>query len=896
MRIQDKVRTAVVKAFLNKHPNYTIKAITMPGVSGGNLDAGTLMGIAAGNPSHLLYVSFRHSSTYIGHGFLEPMEELLARVKSENPRVRQSDADGNWLEDPTDQEIDHWREQIKQRVADSVWPVIHREAETQKAGIPPGEHVWFMPITTLVRALIYRKDVFKQAGLNPDAPPDDWAELLACARRIKTLPNTYGISFMGDDVISWDAYSLFVSNGVHYMKRNDEGQWYASFNKPGAAETIYYLLKLTKEPFTIDGETYYGCAYVPILWTDISLKWEQGQIGMRFTYLSDEMMLLEDINPELVGIAPMPKSPAGMRGGEVNCEMLGVYSQASPAQKLAVMEYIWFFTGEEAQKLRVHVFVQNGYGKFINPFLLEKYGYNDIRRKVPKGWRETFEAAMESGVPEPYGKNTQFIYDKVSDPILWAMGQGEPLLELPEDQAIAKIQETLDTSAERVNRYMLGRLPPEELSKRRVISGVVLGVIALLFGWAMVYVWRAFTRVEKGLAEGRSFWRYRKAYLLILPALLIVVFWQYLPVLMGAPLALFDYELVIESSFAGIDNFATILFDSQFWMSLAKTFYWVILAVGLGFWPPILLAILLDEVPTAPLKYIFRTVFFLPTVVSGVIMIFLWRELYDPSESGAFNRLLLLLNKLGPVGASFVKILALGVWLALIGLLLAIAFRLSELSKPVRAAVFVFALALLVVTISPLISAWQGPSDLEIQAQGLDPSQVGGWTGMMDSLSNLVGKFQIKPLRWIEDPGLAMLCCVLPIVWATAGPGCIIYLAALKTVPEELVEAASIDGAGILQKICYITLPRVKFLILIQLIGAIVANFKGGVNLILAMTGGGPNGATRLLSVDIYERTFMELKYGIGAAMAWVLGAIVIGLTAYQLKRMSQATFSRAQV
>jgi multiple sugar transport system permease protein len=139
---------------------------------------------------------------------------------------------------------------------------------------------------------------------------------------------------------------------------------------------------------------------------------------------------------------------------------------------------------------------------------------------------------------------------------------------------------------------------------------------------------------------------------------------------------------------------------------------------------------------------------------------------------------------------------------------------------------------------------------------------------------------------------------VIPGIWAASGPGCIIYLAALKTVPEELVEAASIDGAGILQKICYITLPRIKFLILIQLIGAIVSAFKGGTNVILAMTGGGPpsthGGATMVLGMDIFQRTYMELQYGTGAAMAWFLGGLVIVLTAYQLKRMSRAEFKTA--
>ena len=448
--------------------------------------------------------------------------------------------------------------------------------------------------------------------------------------------------------------------------------------------------------------------------------------------------------------------------------------------------------------------------------------------------------------------------------------------------------------AERVDKFLLGELSEEEWSKRRTVGASVLLFIVVVFAGSLICVWRIFTAEEASLASSRSWWHYRTAYVLIMPALGVVLFWQYLPLLMGAPLALFDYELVIGSKFVGLDNFATVLYDSRFWASLSRTFYWVLLTVGLGFWPPIMVAVLLDEVPTAGLKYFFRTVFYLPTVVSGVIMVFLWRQLYEPSESGFFNQLLLMLNGLGPVAGTLVKMLALGVWFSLIGLVITMAVQLRELTWPVRAAIGAFGGALLIATLMPLVSAWNGPSDLVIEIRGLDPAAVSGWSGIVAFLGTLVGSFAVEPLSWVDDPDLAMLCVVLPTVWATAGPGCIIYLAALKTVPEELVEAATMDGAGILQRMAYITLPRIKFLILIQLVGAIVGSFKGGTDFILAMTGGGPNGATRVLGLDIFERTFMELHYGLGAAMAWVFGAMVIVLTAYQLKRMSQAEFSTA--
>lgn len=880
---------AVLRAFLRDHPDYQIEPFAMPAIEGHVMDTGPLMGIASGNPPHAIYVNFRQSSSYINHGFLEPLEVLLARVLADDERLRQWDEQDRWVADPDSVQTAAALQTILQRVARPVWPVIYREADVGKTGIPPGQHVWAMPTTMLVGALLYRKDVFQQAGLDPRQPPRTWDELLSFARQIKQQPGMYGITFAGGPYISWGAYSFLASNGVTFMERGPDSRWRASFGTREAAEAIYFIMRLAQEPFTANGKTYQGAAYIGLPGNDASLKWERGQVGMQFATLQDEM--LASLNPELVGIAPVPVSPRGTRGGELNSQMMGVFHQTTPAQQLAIMRYIWYVTGDEAQRIRTRVFVESGFGRFVRPDLLERFGYHDVLRQVPPGWQETFQTALESGVPEPYGRNTQFIYNKVSEPINWALQQ--PLLEFSREEALQRIEANLVESAARVDKYLLGEFTEEEWATRRSVGASVLLFIVAVFAGSLTWVWRAFTAEEAGRTQ-RSWWDFRTAYLLILPALSVVLFWQYLPLIMGAPLALFDYELVIDSAFVGIDNFATVLYDERFWSSLVRTFYWVLLTVGLGFWPPIFVAVLLDEVPTGGLKYFFRTVFYLPTVVSGVIMVFLWRQLYEPSESGFFNQLLLMLNDVGPVAATIIKLGALGAWFALIGLVLSMARQLRELTWPVRGAIAAFGLALLGATLMPILSAWQGPGLLTIEARGLNPDDVTGLAGLATFFAGLVGSFSIEPLSWIDDPDLAMLCVVLPTVWATAGPGCIIYLAALKTVPEELVEAATMDGAGIMQRMAYITLPRIKFLILIQLVGAIVGSFKGGTDFILAMTGGGPNGATRVLGLDIFERTFMELHYGLGAAMAWVLGALVIVLTAYQLKRMSQAEFSTA--
>ncbi|MBT4608963.1 MAG: hypothetical protein HOC05_02905, partial [Gemmatimonadetes bacterium] len=67
-------RRAVLRAFLKQHPNYEFKPFVMPKIQGHAMDTGPLMGISSGNPPHAIYVNFRQSSTYINHGFLEPLE------------------------------------------------------------------------------------------------------------------------------------------------------------------------------------------------------------------------------------------------------------------------------------------------------------------------------------------------------------------------------------------------------------------------------------------------------------------------------------------------------------------------------------------------------------------------------------------------------------------------------------------------------------------------------------------------------------------------------------------------------------------------------------------------------------------------------------------------------
>ncbi|MBV6458478.1 MAG: hypothetical protein HONBIEJF_01606 [Fimbriimonadaceae bacterium] len=143
---------------------------------------------------------------------------------------------------------------------------------------------------------------------------------------------------------------------------------------------------------------------------------------------------------------------------------------------------------------------------------------------------------------------------------------------------------------------------------------------------------------------------------------------------------------------------------------------------------------------------------------------------------------------------------------------------------------------------------------------------------------------------WLGNPQLAMFAVVLPGIWAGAGPGSILYLAALKNIPEERYEAADLDGATWLQKIRWITLPGLRPLMLINLLGVFIGGFKAMEN-VFVLTGGGPLYATHTLGLEVWTNAFMFLKFGYATAAAWVMGAILIGFTLMQIRYLLRMRF-----
>ena len=133
-----------------------------------------------------------------------------------------------------------------------------------------------------------------------------------------------------------------------------------------------------------------------------------------------------------------------------------------------------------------------------------------------------------------------------------------------------------------------------------------------------------------------------------------------------------------------------------------------------------------------------------------------------------------------------------------------------------------------------------------------------------------------------------------PIVWAGMGPGCLIYLAALKGIPEDVYEAADLDGAGILSKIRNITFPYLKPLIIINFVGAFIGAARA-FDSVFVMTGGGPVFSTHVAGLEIWMSAFLYLKFGYAVAMAWIIGALLVGFTLFQLRILSRVQFKTAE-
>ncbi len=282
-------------------------------------------------------------------------------------------------------------------------------------------------------------------------------------------------------------------------------------------------------------------------------------------------------------------------------------------------------------------------------------------------------------------------------------------------------------------------------------------------------------------------------WLFLAPAILSILVWSYYPLVRGAVMAFQDYHIVGGSSFAGLDNFIRVATDPGFWAAWLRTLEYVAITLLLGFITPVVLAVMLCEIPRG--KVFFRFLYFLPHLTSALVVTLLWKLMFDPTENGILNQIL---------------------------------------------------------------------------------ASVG-----------------IARHSWLQDPAWAMVCCIIPGVWAGAGISSLIYIAALGSLPQDYYEAAALDGAGILARFRHVTFPQLAPLMVINFVGAFIAAFQG-MGSIFLLTFGGPGDATQVLSLQIWKEAYNNLRFSTATTMAWFLGVALIGFTYLQIRFLRRVEFRRA--
>ena len=282
---------------------------------------------------------------------------------------------------------------------------------------------------------------------------------------------------------------------------------------------------------------------------------------------------------------------------------------------------------------------------------------------------------------------------------------------------------------------------------------------------------------------------------MLAPAIISIALWSYYPLFRGAVMAFQNYKIVGETQWIGLDNFILVATDANFWTACVRTLKFVGWTLVLGFISPILLALMLSEIPRG--KIFFRTLYFLPQLTSALVITLLWKLMYDPTENGMFNQILMF--------------------------------------------------------------------------------------------------FGFDKMTWLQDPAWAMVCCILPGVWAGAGMASLIYVAALHSLPPDYYEAAAIDGAGILSRFRHITYPQLLPLMVINFVGAFIAAFQGMGGIFL-LTFGGPGDATNVLSLTIWKEAYNNLRFSTATTMAWFLGVALIGFTYLQIRILRKVEFRRANM
>lgn len=271
----------------------------------------------------------------------------------------------------------------------------------------------------------------------------------------------------------------------------------------------------------------------------------------------------------------------------------------------------------------------------------------------------------------------------------------------------------------------------------------------------------------------------------------------------------------------------------------------------------------------APALFLIIALIYVPIVQTGYFGLMKWNGIGEKEFIGLKNYVHLLQDSLFWKSALHSFLLALFSALSLIGYLF-ISFILAGKVKGADLLRKIYLIPMLLASVA-IAQLW-----LKIY----HPTN-----GILNSL--LVSLGIDNPPAWLAETDLALYAIIIPIIWQYAGFYILIYYAALKNIPESLIEAAKVDGATSLQIALRIKLPLIMNVVKVTIVLAVVGSLKY-FDLIYVMTGGGPNGASEVMASYMYQKAFKSFDFGYASAVGFFLLVICLVVT-YIIRKLTAA-------
>ena len=252
-----------------------------------------------------------------------------------------------------------------------------------------------------------------------------------------------------------------------------------------------------------------------------------------------------------------------------------------------------------------------------------------------------------------------------------------------------------------------------------------------------------------------------------------------------------------------------------------------------------------------------------PIVASFVLSFFRWKMIAPPKFYGLTHYIKMLTTD---------DLFHTSIW---------VTFKFVLISVPIGQ-VLALGLALLLNQRIRGLGFWRSAFYLPAAVSGVAGSVIWVWMyhtelGIVNNSLLMLG---IEGRNWLFDKEVVLGSLIVKSLWNIGIP-MVIYLAALQGLPQQLFEAADIDGAGEVSKFFSITLPMLSPAVFFNVVMGIIASVQTFAEPYV-MTGGGPDNATLFLGLHLYQNAFHYLKMGYASAMAWIMFLLIFGLTVIQ--------------